>query len=83
MNLLSFLLLVSVPRYNTFATGGGDGFVNVWDGFNKKRLCQFHKYPTSISALSFSHDGSLLAIASSYMREDGEKRLVHCRLVTS
>ncbi|XP_065184635.1 mitotic checkpoint protein BUB3-like [Sycon ciliatum] len=60
-------------EYNTFATGGGDGFVNIWDGFNKKRLCQFHKYPSSISALSFSNDGSLLAIASSYMREDGEK----------
>lgn len=29
--------------YNTFATGGSDGFVNVWDGFNKKRLCQFHR----------------------------------------
>jgi len=27
-------------RYNTFATGGSDGFVNIWDGFNKKRLCQ-------------------------------------------
>jgi WD40 repeat protein len=30
----------------TFATGGCDGYVNVWDGQNKKRLCQFHKYPT-------------------------------------
>ena len=29
--------------YSTFATGGSDGFVNIWDGFNKKRLCQFHK----------------------------------------
>ncbi len=28
--------------YNTFATGGSDGMVNIWDGFNKKRLCQFH-----------------------------------------
>ena len=27
-------------RHNTFATGGSDGFVNIWDGFNKKRLCQ-------------------------------------------
>lgn len=30
-------------QYNTFATGGSDGFVNIWDGFNKKRLCQFHR----------------------------------------
>uniref|UniRef100_T1IIQ6 Mitotic checkpoint protein BUB3 n=1 Tax=Strigamia maritima TaxID=126957 RepID=T1IIQ6_STRMM len=58
--------------YNTFATGGSDGFVNIWDGFNKKRLCQFHRYPTSIASLSFSHDGSILAIASSYMYEMDE-----------
>ena len=30
-------------QHNTFATGGSDGFVNIWDGFNKKRLCQFHR----------------------------------------
>jgi WD40 repeat protein len=45
--------------YNTFATGGSDGYVNVWDGFNKKRLCQFHPYPTSIASLCFSSDGEL------------------------
>ena len=28
------------PEYHTFATGGGDGFVNVWDGAKKRRLCQ-------------------------------------------
>jgi len=55
--------------YNTFASGGSDGYVNVWDGFNKKRLCQFHRYPTSISSLAFSPDGSVLAIASSFMFE--------------
>lgn len=55
--------------WNTFATGGSDGFVNIWDGFNKKRLCQFHHYDTSISSLAFSHDGSTLAIACSYMDE--------------
>ncbi|EDO43356.1 predicted protein [Nematostella vectensis] len=59
--------------HNTFATGGSDGFVNIWDGFNKKRLCQFHRYPTSIASLAFSHDGSQLAIASSYMYEEDEK----------
>ncbi|PVD29616.1 hypothetical protein C0Q70_08871 [Pomacea canaliculata] len=59
--------------YNTFATGGSDGYVNIWDGFNKKRLCQFHKYPTSIASLAFSNDGNVLAIASSYMYEVDEK----------
>lgn len=58
--------------YNTFATGGSDGYVNIWDPFNKKRLCQFHRYPTSIASLNFSYDGTLLAIASSYMWEQGE-----------
>ena len=82
-------------EYNTFATGGSDGLVNIWDGANKKRLCQFHKYPTSVSrsvrllqsfakssdqiiisltviffSLSFSNDGTVLAIASSYMFEN-------------
>ncbi|XP_010466187.1 PREDICTED: mitotic checkpoint protein BUB3.1-like isoform X2 [Camelina sativa] len=62
------------PIYGgTFATGGCDGFVNIWDGNNKKRLYQYSKYPTSISALSFSRDGQLLAVASSYTFEEGEK----------
>uniref|UniRef100_H2Y739 Uncharacterized protein n=1 Tax=Ciona savignyi TaxID=51511 RepID=H2Y739_CIOSA len=52
-------------RYSTFATGGADGFVNMWDGFNKKRLCQFHRFPAAVSSLAFSHDGSILAVASS------------------
>jgi len=30
----------NVRRYGTFATGGCDGYVNVWDGNNKKRLYQ-------------------------------------------
>uniref|UniRef100_UPI00358E2547 mitotic checkpoint protein BUB3 isoform X1 n=2 Tax=Myxine glutinosa TaxID=7769 RepID=UPI00358E2547 len=55
--------------HNTFATGGADGFVNIWDPFNKKRLCQFHRYPSSIASLAFSCDGSSLAIASSFMHE--------------
>lgn len=57
----------------TFATGGCDGFVNIWDGQNKKRICQLHKYPTSIASLDFSSDGEHLAIASSYTYEEGEK----------
>lgn len=34
------------PRYGTFATGGSDGIVNVWDRVHKKRLSQFRKYNT-------------------------------------
>jgi len=58
-------------EHNTFATGGSDGFVNIWDGYQKKRLCQFHRYPSSIASLAFTVDGRVLAIASSYMYEDG------------
>ncbi|XP_041991433.1 mitotic checkpoint protein BUB3.1-like isoform X2 [Salvia splendens] len=61
------------PIYGTFATGGCDGYVNVWDGNNKKRLYQYTKYPTSIAAVSFSRDGRLLAVASSYTYEEGDK----------
>lgn len=47
--------------------------VNVWDGMNKKRIYHMQKFPTSIASLSFSFDGSLLAIASSYTFEMGDK----------
>ena len=57
------------PSYGTFASGGSDALVNIWDPANKKRLCQFHKYPTSIAALAFSSDGSQLAIGASYQYE--------------
>uniref|UniRef100_K3WCF8 Anaphase-promoting complex subunit 4 WD40 domain-containing protein n=1 Tax=Globisporangium ultimum (strain ATCC 200006 / CBS 805.95 / DAOM BR144) TaxID=431595 RepID=K3WCF8_GLOUD len=61
------------PTFGTFATGGCDGAVNLWDGDNKKRITHLRKFPTSISALDFNHDGSVLAIASSYTYEEGEK----------
>jgi len=61
------------PVHGTFASGGCDGMVNVWDGAKRKRLCQFHKYPTSVSSLAFSHDGFYLAVAASYTYEEGER----------
>ena len=61
------------PVHGTFATGGGDGIYNIWDGDQKKRLYQSTKYPTSISSLAFSQSGKMLAVASSYTFEQGEK----------
>ncbi|KAI8812542.1 WD40-repeat-containing domain protein [Cladochytrium replicatum] len=61
------------PIFGTFASGGGDGCVSIWDGENRKRNKMYPRYPTSISALSFNSDGKLLAIASSYTYEEGEK----------
>lgn len=66
------------PTLGTFATGGCDGVVNLWDGDNKKRITQLPKFPTSIAALEFNHDGSTLAIAASYTYEEGEKECVRC-----
>ncbi|RIB11754.1 mitotic checkpoint protein BUB3-like protein [Gigaspora rosea] len=61
------------PTHGTFASGGADGVVNIWDGVNKKRLRQYPQYPTSIASLDFNKDGQYLAIASSYTFEEGEK----------
>lgn len=61
------------PKHGTFATGGCDGIVNVWDAAHKKRLCQFRKYPTSIAALAFSPTGDAVAIAASYTFENGDQ----------
>ncbi|KAI9352160.1 WD40-repeat-containing domain protein [Obelidium mucronatum] len=60
------------PIHGTFVSGGSDGMVNLWDGFNKKRLRQYPRYSAGISSLSFSRDGSMLAIGCSYTYEEGE-----------
>ncbi|KAI5847712.1 WD40-repeat-containing domain protein [Morchella snyderi] len=59
------------PNYGTFASGGGDGIVSLWDGMAKRRLRQYQKYPASIAGLSFSPNGKYLAIGSSSGFEDG------------
>lgn len=59
-------------RWGTFATGGCDGFVNIWDGQHKKRLCQLPKFAVGVASMDFNHDGSLLAIATSYTFEEGD-----------
>jgi cell cycle arrest protein BUB3 len=58
---------------NAFASGGSDGFVCIWDEQQKKRLKQFPVYQTGISALAFNKSGDMLAIASSYCFEEGER----------
>jgi len=61
------------PTYGTFASGGADGTIIIWDGVNKKRIKQLRRYPCSIASLAFSSNGSKLAIASSYTYEEGNK----------
>ncbi|KND88729.1 Mitotic checkpoint protein BUB3.2 [Tolypocladium ophioglossoides CBS 100239] len=48
--------------HGTFASGGGDGTVALWDAVAKRRLKQYQKFPNSVAALSFSNDGKYLAI---------------------
>ncbi|TFL04660.1 WD40-repeat-containing domain protein [Pterulicium gracile] len=60
------------PIYNTFASGGSDGALSVWDHEVKKRLRQYPKYSSPISALSFNVDGSKLAVAVGYTWDDGK-----------
>ncbi|ORM40923.1 Mitotic checkpoint protein BUB3.1 [Babesia sp. Xinjiang] len=53
------------PRLGTFATGGADGLVCVWDGHSRKRLWRTTNLPTGVTSLSFNSTGSKLAIALS------------------
>lgn len=61
------------PVYHTFATGGADGQINVWDGDHKKRICQYSPYSTSIASMSFNSSGDKMAVAVSYTYENGEQ----------
>ena len=61
------------PVHHSFATGGCDGVVHVWDGIRRKRIHSFEKCATSIAALDFNTDGTLLATAVSYTYEQGER----------
>ncbi len=57
-------------RYGSFATGGGDGHVAVWDAKNKKRMVQYPREPTSIASIDFNPDCSSMAVAVSYTFEE-------------
>ena len=61
------------PVHGTFASGGGDGFVALWDGVAKRRIRQYQRYAASVAALSFSGDGKFLAVGISPGFEDGKE----------
>lgn len=59
------------PVHGTFASGGGDGVVALWDAVGKRRIRQYQKYPLSVSAVAFSSDGKYLACGVCPGFEDG------------
>lgn len=65
--------IVHNEKYNSFATGGGDGYVSFWDGEARKRIAQYPRYPTSIASLDFDPESQRIAVAVSYTFEEGEK----------
>ena len=62
-------------RYNTFASGGSDGMVSLWDHYAKKRLKQIPRQASAVTALAYSPSGDKLAIGVSYCWDDGEAGL--------
>ncbi|KAL8938689.1 MAG: hypothetical protein Q9211_003091 [Gyalolechia sp. 1 TL-2023] len=61
------------PVHGTFASGGGDGFVALWDGVAKRRIRQYQRYASSVSGVAFSGDGKYMAVAISPGFEDGKE----------
>ena len=61
------------PKHGTFASGGGDGYVALWDGVAKRRIRQYQRYGSSIAGLSFSGNGKFLAVAICPGFEDGKE----------
>ncbi|KAF2165881.1 hypothetical protein M409DRAFT_66855 [Zasmidium cellare ATCC 36951] len=61
------------PVHGTFATGGGDGVVALWDAKTKRRIRQYPKLDASVAALDFSSDGTRLAVAMSPGFEEGKE----------
>lgn len=53
--------LVFHPRHGTFASGGGDSSIALWDAEAKRRLRQYVKLPNNVATLAFSHDGKYFA----------------------
>ena len=60
------------PVHGTFATGGGDGVVAIWDAAAKRRIKIYPKLSSSVAAASFSSNGKYLATAISPGFEDGK-----------
>jgi cell cycle arrest protein BUB3 len=61
------------PVHGTFASGGGDGVVALWDAVAKRRIRQYQNYSLSIAALAFSSNGKYLAVGVCPGFENGQE----------
>jgi cell cycle arrest protein BUB3 len=61
------------PVWGTFASGGGDGTVALWDAEAKRRMRLYQRFENSIAALAFSRNGKYLAIGISPGFETGQE----------
>ncbi|KAL7425158.1 mitotic spindle checkpoint protein Bub3 [Cryptotrichosporon argae] len=61
------------PIHNTFASGGSDATLSIWDHTAKKRMRVFADYAPAVSALAFSPDGTRLAVGCSYEHDNAVK----------
>ncbi|XP_027097599.1 mitotic checkpoint protein BUB3.3 [Coffea arabica] len=63
------------PRLPTiFVTGDNEGYASTWDAQSKKRLYELPRFPNAVASLSYSYDGLLLAVASSYTYQEANER---------
>lgn len=60
------------PTSGGLVTGGSDGTVVAWDLSRKKRVKVLGRYDGGISCLAFDRRGTKLAIAKSYLNEQGD-----------
>src|ERR1700743_3072765 len=58
-------------RSGTFASGGSDGIVSIWDYKLKKRLRQYAKFHAAVTSVSFNSNGTKMAVGVGYLHENG------------
>ncbi|GAM84477.1 hypothetical protein ANO11243_024730 [Dothideomycetidae sp. 11243] len=58
-------------RTTNFASAGGDGAITIWDGVSKRRIRHYSGFAAAVVAVSWSPDGSTIAVATSPGFEDG------------
>ncbi|XP_051122097.1 mitotic checkpoint protein BUB3.3 [Andrographis paniculata] len=55
-------------------TGDNEGNAVMWDVLKQNRLAELHRFPNSVTSLTYNHDGQLLAAASSYTYQEANER---------